>query len=214
MSPSANGQSNLVVNGGFNTGTSGWTATNISGSGYVPAGGNPPGCFSLFSVSASAVPAVSQRLNGLTPGTLYIVSGDYRWGGKDFASNSFGVQLDGVYSFLAPTPGNYSWHSFELQYSAASTNTVLSISALDGANNPYYIDNIAVQRIPTLAIQPGGTNALLSWPTNGLQFSFQSATDLSAASWVVVTNTPAIVGTNYVVTVSPARQVQFFRLKR
>src|SRR6266436_433008 len=215
ISQSADAQGNLVVNGGFNTSASGWTVTNVSGFGYVAAGGNPPGCFYLANDSALAVPTVSQQINSLIPGSLYVVSGDYRSGGKDYASNSFGVALDGISLFLASSPADYHWHSFSFKYAATSSNALLSVSAqLKGTAYPYYIDNIVMQPMPSLGLQLSGTNVVLSWPTNALGFSPQSATSLDAASWADVTNAPAIAGTNYSVTLRALPQVQFFSLRR
>ncbi len=215
ISQLAKAQGNLVVNGGFDTSTSSWTLTNVSGSGYVPAGGDPPGCLYLSSVSTLVVPTASQQITNLAPASLYVVSGEYRSGGKNFATNSFGVALDGVYTFVASSPADYNWHSFSFKYAATSTSTLLSVAAqLNGTGYPYYIDNIVMQPIPSVTFQFSGTNVVLSWPTNALGFSLQSAANLDVASWAAVTNAPAIVGTNYSVTLSAVQQVQFFSLKK
>lgn len=214
ISTSAVGQSNLVVNGGFTANTSGWIMTNISGTGYVPSGGNPPGCIYLSNMSTSLAATVSQQINGLVPGTIYVAAGEYRWGGKNFASNSFAVELGGHPLLLAPTPPDYTWHSFTAAFQATATNALLSISALDGAENPYYVDNIVLQTVPSITIRSGDSNAVLSWPTNGLHFGLQFATNLSVGTWIDITNAPAISGTNYSVTVGSSQLSQFFRLKR
>jgi hypothetical protein len=141
-------QGNLVVNGGFDTDASGWTLTNV-GFGYLPTGGNPPGCVDLDNPSSLYAPTASQEINSLTPGTFYIVSGDYQSGGKGIANNSFGVALDGVYLFEANSPPTYNWYSFSFEYMATSTSALLSISAqLNGTDYPYAIDNIAVNAVP------------------------------------------------------------------
>jgi hypothetical protein len=146
----ATAQGNLVVNGGFDTDASGWIITNIdSGSGYRSLAGNPPGCVLLYNLSHQNNPTASQEINGLTPGALYIVSGDYQGGGKDTVDNSFVVALDGVYLFETSAPENYlNWYSFSFDYNATSTSALLSLSTLIGTGDGYYIDNIAMYAVP------------------------------------------------------------------
>jgi len=144
-------QGNLVVNGGFDTDASGWTITNVSegDNGYASNIGNPPGSVFLYDVSSLNVPTASQEISSLTPGALYIVSGDYAGGGKGVANNSFGVALDGVYLFETNAPPTYNWYSFSFDYTATSTSALLSISAqLNGTGYPYTIDNIAMYAVP------------------------------------------------------------------
>ena len=143
-------QGNLVVNGGFDTDASGWTLANVeAGFGYLATGGNPPGCVVLENDSSPYASTASQEINSLTPGTFYIVSGDYQSGGKGIANNSFGVALDGVYLFEANSPPTYNWYSFSFEYMATSTSALLSISAqLNGTGYPYSIDNIAMDAVP------------------------------------------------------------------
>lgn len=145
----ADAQGNLVVNGGFDSDASHWTATNISGSGYLATGGNPGGFFGLVNVSAAPIPTISQQINDLSPGTLYLVSGDYKSGGKGVANNSFGVAFNGVYVFLASSPTDYDWHTFSFEYAATSSSELLSISShVRNTDYDYYIDNIAMYPVP------------------------------------------------------------------
>jgi len=74
--------------------------------------------------------------------------------------------------------------------------------------------NILSDLVPTLTITPSGTNCLLSWPTNAQAFSLQSSTNLLAGSWSDVTNSAAIVDTDYSVTLSATEVKRFFRLKK
>jgi hypothetical protein len=148
LSRLADAQGNLVVNGGFDTDASGWAATNVSGSGYLISGGNPGGFFALVGPSAS-IPTISQEISGLTPGQLYVVSGDYKSGGKNFAANSFGVALDGNFLFLANSPADYNWYSFSFDYTASSTSALLSLSSqLNGTGYSYAVDTISMHSVP------------------------------------------------------------------
>jgi hypothetical protein len=67
-----------------------------------------------------------------------------------------------------------------------------------------------------LSISAGGTDVDVYWPTNGADgFQLQSASSLGeSAVWSDVTNVPAVVGSNYQVTLPRAAGAQFYRLRR
>jgi hypothetical protein len=142
-------QGNLVVNGGFDTDASGWVITNVSAmGGYQSSFGNPPGCILLLNMSSADSPMASQAINGLTPGQLYTVSGDYN-SGKNVLGEYFQVAFDGVFVFEAAPPMPYNWYSFNFDYTATSTSAVLSLSELDiSVGDSYAIDNIAMYAVP------------------------------------------------------------------
>ena len=150
----ANAQGNLVVNGGFDHNASGWTMTNVDiseGGGYYISIGNPPGSVFLYNPSFNVfVPTASQEINSLTPGTLYIVSGDYMLRlGKNVTDNSFGVALDSVFLFETTAPADSNWHSFSFDYAATSVSALLRICAqINGTDDAYFIDNIAMYATP------------------------------------------------------------------
>jgi hypothetical protein len=212
---------NLIVNGGFDTDATGWTASNDSpGGGWACCKGNPGGLFWLDNTTPSLTtdPTISQVVNGQTPGVSYTVSGDYEKlidrGGGSPTGLSFGVAIDGVFRYEAPQSG-WAWHSFGFAFVATSSSVTLSISAQrNGTGVSYGVDNIIMQPTPTFALRIVESNVVLSWPTNTLGFGIQSATNLNAANWSVVTNVPTIIGSNYSVTLSATQQIQFFRLKR
>ncbi len=146
-------QGNLVINGGFDTDASGWTTTNEYKFGYVSTKGNPGGYFFLYTNSSSLTPMISQTINGLIPGSNYIVSGDYEYiiggiiGGSRFPS--FGVALNSVFLFETAAPTDLDWHSFSFDYTATSTSVLLSLSSqLNGTGVSYGIDNIAMYIVP------------------------------------------------------------------
>jgi hypothetical protein len=212
----AKAQGNLVINDGFDNNASGWTTTYVSGSGYLSSGGNPGGCFGLINIIYPfQAPTISQEISGLIPGQVYVVSGDYKFGGKSFVADSFVVALDGNVLFLTNSPPDAVWHSFSFEYVATSTNALLSLSGqLNGTGYTYYIDNIAMQKTPAVAIQISETNVVVSWPTNALGFALQSSTSINIGSWTAITNAPIVVGTNYTVTLNATNPVQCFSLKR
>jgi hypothetical protein len=156
----ATAQGNLVINGAFDTDASGWTITNVgSGGGYLSSFGNPPGSVILGNPSLPGVPTASQEINDLTPGSLYIVSGEYRTiAGKDVIDSSFGVALEGVFLFEATAPADSNWYSFNFDYTAASSSALLSLAAqINGTDVSYGIDNIAMYVTP----EPSATSVIL-----------------------------------------------------
>ncbi len=170
---SAMAQGNLVVNGGFDTDASGWTITNVSGGGgYASSVGNPPGSIYLYNPLSQYYPTASQTINSLTPGGLYIVSGDYQMAtGQDIADNSFGVALDGVFLFETRAPTDFNWHSFNFDYTVTSTSALLFLSAqINKTDDSYFIDNIAMYAVPepsSMALLFLGCGALLGVRRNG-----------------------------------------------
>lgn len=158
MTPWAEAQENLVMNGGFNGNSNGWTVANTPGGfGYHSRIGNPPGGVQLDNVnpSSSSDPTASQTINNLEISRLYLVTGEYSQG-KIRGSNlpldvpSFGVALNGDFYFTAFAPGNYTdWKKFRFFYTPSSSTAVLSISSqIDGTGVSYDIDNIAMYAVP------------------------------------------------------------------
>ena len=138
-------QGNLVINGTFDVDATGW---NISFGSYVPSGGNPGGYIALDS-GISNIPTASQAIAGLTPDTVYLISGDYKAGKGTSMDNSFGVALDGNFLFETTEPGDFNWHNFSFFYAATSSSTVLSLAShLNGTGISYDIDNIAMYETP------------------------------------------------------------------
>jgi len=97
---------------------------------------------------------LNQRfLNGLMPGFVYIVSGDYQKskdrGGGSSTDSSFGVAMDGVFVLETTLPDQLIFHSFNFLYTATSSSAVLSLSSqINGTGISYGIDNIAMQTVP------------------------------------------------------------------
>jgi hypothetical protein len=154
FSQSLKAQGNLVFNGSFDSGDTGWT---LSGGAHIvpPIGIGTNYQISLYdSSSASALTTASQTINSLTPGLVYVVSGDYVMGkdqmpGGSPLNPSFGVMIDGAIYFQAIASGNYGWQSFNFLYTAGSSSAVLSLSAqMNGTWVTCSIDNISMQLVP------------------------------------------------------------------
>ena len=69
--------------------------------------------------------------------------------------------------------------------------------------------------LPVLNIlRSANTNFVLSWATSFAGFTLESNTNLNTNSWNVVSPTPAIDGTNNVVTNSVNDPARFYRLRK
>jgi hypothetical protein len=144
-----------------------------------------------------------------------------RQGGVDLAAFGFPAPIQGVFpsspsgtnsGILAP--GDYQFicqmsstvqvdgPSGSAQHDASLKNLSLLITTLTNV-----VPSIRFTRIDPL-------NAQLSWPTNAVGWNVESAMSLPATTWQVLANNPAIVGTNYTVTVGMTNAHQFFRLHK
>jgi hypothetical protein len=67
---------------------------------------------------------------------------------------------------------------------------------------------------PFLSLQLTATNTvLLFWPASVTGFNLQQNPGLNALGWSAITNTPALLGGEYQVTVGLSAGNRFFRLK-
>ena len=68
---------------------------------------------------------------------------------------------------------------------------------------------------PQLAVAPSGNTFGLCWPTNSPVFGLQTTPSIiPPVTWSTDLTTPAISGTNYVVTIRATNAASFFRLKQ
>jgi hypothetical protein len=77
----------------------------------------------------------------------------------------------------------------------------------------YY--RLAIIAAPALQAQVSGKNFILSWPTNAPGYVLETTTNLAATnSWTTVTNTPATLNQQSVVTNQISGAARFYRLKQ
>jgi hypothetical protein len=151
VGPQARAQGNFLVNGGFDTDASGWSASNISQfGGFEPAKGNPGGYYFLDAPSSSTDPAtISQTVNSLTPGGVYVISGDYAYGAATSTAPSFGVSVNGTVLYSTTMSLDPNWHHFSVVFTADSSTAILTLSApINGTSVPAAIDNISLVAVP------------------------------------------------------------------
>lgn len=68
---------------------------------------------------------------------------------------------------------------------------------------------------PALQARTSGSSFVLSWPASAQNFSLQTTTNLTdASSWTTVTNVPAVLNQQNVVTNGISDRRRFYRLKR
>ncbi|HEX7619209.1 MAG TPA: hypothetical protein VF480_10885 [Verrucomicrobiae bacterium] len=85
--------------------------------------------------------------------------------------------------------------------------------------NGFYYDSTGIQATlsssPQLSIQPvSAVQVQFRWSTNFTGFSLESATNLSAAGWITVTNSVATQGQQFTVIVDTTLPQQYFRLRK
>jgi hypothetical protein len=67
---------------------------------------------------------------------------------------------------------------------------------------------------PTLKIACSSAGVVVSWPTNFGGWVLEGATQLRTTNnWSLVTNTPVIVHTNFVVTNAVTKPSQYYRMR-
>lgn len=148
---SGTGQAQLVTNGTFDSNADGWSSENIDGAGgWRSDYGNPGGNFILNSNGVVATdPTISQLVTGLTPSSLYSLTGDFAgvytaYGNPD--ALSFGVYADGVLIASYSRPGGENvYGSFSLDIYADDSDILLAFKGeMDGDDSSYRIDNISL----------------------------------------------------------------------
>lgn len=154
---------NMIVNGGFESGATGWTVTQ------------PYACTGISttvfqegakSASAGCSPAatIKQTISGFTVGETYTLS---YWikdvqGGSSFGAPTFSATLGGtVLQSLAPT-AVFDWTQHSFDWVASNTAAELSFSALQTRNgNNWYLDNIVLGIAQRVEVSEPGSMLLL-----------------------------------------------------
>lgn len=149
-----------VINGDFELAATGWTATNVDGSGgHRTTGGNPNGFFILNSSgSPSTNPTLTQPIVGLIPGQSYQITGDYiRVHSGGVVIDEFGVEIDGnLWEF--DLSSNVAWSSFDQTFTYTGGSNLLTLTGERHADNSAGVDNIAI----ALVIPEPGALSLLA----------------------------------------------------
>jgi hypothetical protein len=98
-------------------------------------------------------------------------------------------------------------HEFRIYQGVLPTQAIALNDAVGPAN---YIELSAK---PKLSAAHSGTNIILSWPASNFGFSVQSRPSLPVgSSWTTLTNAPAMVGTNWQVSLPANNAPRFYQL--
>jgi len=137
--------------------------------------------------------------------------GRFSTGGTVFKVNTDGTGYTNVYSFTAP-----SIFSTNIDGATPTAGLVLSDSTLYGTAEQggfFTGGTVFGLTLPKVTIVSSQTNVVLTWPTNALGFTLQSApTLLSEAAWANVSPGPVVINGQNVVTNPMSGPQSFYRL--
>ena len=145
----------------------------------------------------------------LSGNTLFGTAGNGGAGyGTLFAVTTNGVGFTTLHTFTNNPDGD-SPHAVLL----LSGSTLYGTTTGGGTNGYGLVFSITLPT-PPLTIIRSGTNAIVTWPTNALEFTLQSTTSLVPPTvWTTVSSPPyAVIYTNNVVTNTISGTNQFYRL--
>jgi hypothetical protein len=182
--------------------------------------GNPSGYFMAVNGSATGGgPSWAQQISVL-PNTFYSLSGWFASVNTAApAALEFRVRdalgVIATYAFQLPNTAAV-WTNMTFQFNSGSAS-VLTVEVWDTSalfyGNDYSIDDLSVTVLPQLRITTSAPlQTTLSWSTNAVGFTLETALSLPAPSWSAVTNVPVVLGNQFIVTVPATNAQQYFRL--
>jgi hypothetical protein len=116
--------------------------------------------------------------------------------------NLIGASLVAVDPYLAGT-----FHEFRIYQGVLPAQAV----ALNDVVGPAYYFQLAAS--PTISAINSGGNIVLSWPASDYNFAVQSTPGVGPGnSWTTLTNAPALVGTNWQVSLPDTGTAKFYQL--
>ncbi|MEI6603469.1 MAG: carboxypeptidase regulatory-like domain-containing protein [Clostridia bacterium] len=112
-----------------------------------------------------------------------------------------------------------------------SSSRLIDVSAWAGSTNELFFgfmggtstnSTLEIQNIrflsaepPFLQVQVSDGSVIITWPVSAQGFSLQTTTNLAnSSSWAVMTNIPAVVNSQFIVTNSVTGGARFYRLKQ
>ena len=121
------------------------------------------------------------------------------------------------YNYLLQTSTNLvSWTSIALLANTRMERFCCGLTVTNASKRFYRVVLYSVHcGCAVLQARVAGKNFILSWPTNATGYVLQTTTNLAAAnSWTAVTNAPATVNQQSVVTNQISGKARFYRLKQ
>lgn len=175
----------------------------------------------VYSPPDAYVNSDGQAPNGLilSGNTLYGTASDggTKGGGTLFSINTEGTLFTNLHNFGASVPGfpdGRSPYAALVQSGDTLYGTTTSGGNSPGGNGTVFSFSLASTNLPPqLSIMPFGTSVILTWPTNAIGFTLQSAQKLLfPVTWSNVSPGPVIVNGQNAVLISVLSQQEFFRL--
>jgi uncharacterized repeat protein (TIGR03803 family) len=208
----------LILSGNKLYGTASYGGSSDSGTIFA-INTDGTGFTNLYSFTASLDPYYTNS-DGADPEAVLVLSGNTLYGearsggslgnGTVFAINTDGTGFTNLHSF-AVVEGDNPEGGLVL-----SGNTLYGIVFGGGALGYGAVFALSLPgNSPALNISSDGQNAILSWSTNAVGFTLESATDLTPpVAWSAVTNASTVVAGQNTVTNALTGPQQFYRLTR
>ncbi|MGC9943406.1 MAG: choice-of-anchor tandem repeat GloVer-containing protein [Verrucomicrobiota bacterium] len=204
----ANPDGGLVLSGNTLYGTTHSAGTNGAGTVFSVAtdGTGFTVLHSFTGTNDGANPYAGLVLSG---STLFGTAGN---GGTSYDGTLFAVNTNGT-GFTTPHTFTGSPDGDSPHAGLISSGNTLYGTASGGTNGTGMVFSLTLPT-PQLTIIRSGTNALVTWPTNALEFTLQSTTNLVPPTvWTTVSPPPyAVIYTNDEVTNTISGTDQFYRL--
>jgi hypothetical protein len=157
----AEASTDLVTNGTFDNGVSGWTLAQADGYYWTGSGGNPGGAL-ILNNSPGPVPQAAQDIAGLIVGATYEITLDARTNYNCCNSTTVpgaGVGVDGKqFDFFVYNNQAWTHQTFDFTYGGASSILVLSAQR-NGTDSDGMFDNVSLKLVSN--VPESGTYAML-----------------------------------------------------
>jgi hypothetical protein len=109
---------------------------------------------------------------------------------------------------IATTTNGYTFTNWTVGGTVVSTSSNYTFTL---GSNETLVANFLMTR-PLLSITRSNGVTILFWPSSATGFTLNSATNLNAANWEAVSNTPAVSGGYFIVSNTWPDQTRFFQL--
>jgi sugar lactone lactonase YvrE len=130
--------------------------------------------------------------------------------GINYASTPqvFALAAGSVNTNIATTTNGYTFTNWTVGGTVVSTSSNYTFTL---GSNETLVANFLMTR-PLLSITRSNGVTILFWPSSATGFTLNSATNLNAANWEAVSNTPAVSGGYCIVSNTWPDQTRFFQL--